>query len=108
VFLAPVLARAKREGRATYGLFAEDYINAFAAKWLAERKVPTEALGSADIQSLADLGNSYQVIDQMRIIPISRMTLIYMIVQIIWPIAPLILTIYSAREVMSRLVKLVF
>ena len=54
------LARAKQSGLRDYGTLAERYVREFDAKWLRGDAPPDEPLvGSADIQSLADLGNSF-------------------------------------------------
>ena len=46
-----------------YGSLAIDYTRLFQARWIARRE-RDDVLGSADIQSLADLGNGYDVVDQ--------------------------------------------
>ena len=67
------LAQAKRTGRREYGTLAERYVRAFDTKWLRGGAPPDEPfVGSADIQSLADLGNSYEVVRGMRIAPVTR------------------------------------
>ena len=56
---APQLARTKRMGTIRYGTLAERYVRAFDTKWLDGGAAADEQLvGSADIQSLADLSNS--------------------------------------------------
>ncbi len=57
------LARVKRTGLGEYGGLAQRYVREFDAKWLRGGADAAEPLmGSADIQSLADLSNSFQVI----------------------------------------------
>ena len=60
-------------GLREYGVLAQRYVREFEAltKWLPRRRSPPDEplLGSADIQSLADLGNSYSVINDMRLMP---------------------------------------
>ena len=64
------LPQAKRTGLREYGTLAERYVREFDAKWLRGGAPADEPLvGSADIQSLADLGNSYEVVRTMRIAP---------------------------------------
>src|SRR5450631_2691950 len=63
----PQLARAKRKGLAEYGLLASRYVEGFDEKWVVgHAEDGNELLGTADIQSLADLGNSYAVVREMR------------------------------------------
>ena len=58
VFVAP-LAAAKRAALRDYGHLARRYVDEFDDKWLLGWAPKDEPLvGSADIQSLADLGNS--------------------------------------------------
>jgi hypothetical protein len=72
VFIPRLLA-AKQRGALEYGELATSYAQAFDAKWLRGANPSNEPLlGTADVQSLADLGNSYEVIRQMKVVPISR------------------------------------
>ena len=50
-----------------YGTLAQTYVREFDRKWLRGGAPPDEPfVGSADIQSLADLGNSFEVVKDMR------------------------------------------
>ena len=55
------LWRCRFAGKILYADLATDYTRLFHARWIEERQ-RGELLGSADIQSLADLGNSYEVV----------------------------------------------
>src|SRR5262245_56385321 len=59
LMFTPRLARAKRKGLAEYGLLAQRYVEGFDQKWVREGEPSEELLGTGDLQSLADLGNSY-------------------------------------------------
>ncbi len=77
VFFVPNLERARRDGLRTYSLLIDHYNRAFHEKWAEGRTPPGEQLlGTADIQSLADLGNSYDRIKQMKVFPAGRRTLV--------------------------------
>jgi hypothetical protein len=66
----PKLAQAKRQGLADYGLLAQRYVASSEQKWvLGVRPTPEKLLGVSDIQSLADLGNSYSLVRDMRVVP---------------------------------------
>ena len=53
------LGRARRTGLGEYGVLAQRYVREFDTKWVRGGRDPHEPLmGSADIQSLADLANS--------------------------------------------------
>jgi hypothetical protein len=55
---------------ADFGTLASRYVGAFEDKWVRDGASTGEPLlGSADIQSLADLGNSYSVVQEMRLVP---------------------------------------
>ena len=68
VVFAAQLAQAKRTGSREYGTLAERYVREFDAKWLRGGAPANEQLvGSGDIQSLADLANSVEVVRTMRL-----------------------------------------
>jgi hypothetical protein len=70
---APQLAQAKRTGNREYGTLAQRYVREFDAKWLRGGAPADESLvGSGDIQSLADLGNSFEVVRTMRLAPVTK------------------------------------
>jgi hypothetical protein len=70
---SPQLLRAKRTGLREYGTLAERYVREFDVKWLRGGAPPDEPfVGSGDIQSLADLANSFDVVRTTRAIPITR------------------------------------
>jgi hypothetical protein len=67
-----------------------------------------ELLGAADIQSLADLGNSYAVIGEMRAVPFGLQDMTRLAATTAAPLVPLGLTIFSLEELVLRLIKIVF
>jgi hypothetical protein len=103
------LARAKRLGLGEYGVLAQRYVREFDAKWLRGGGDPGEPLvGSADIQSLADLNNSFDVIRTMRLVPFSKETVLQLGIITVVPVAPLLLTMISLEELLRRLLSAVF
>ena len=109
IVFGPQLARAKRVGLGEYGVFAQQYVRAFDAKWIRGQRDPNETLvGSADIQSLADLANSVEVIQTMRIVPFSKETVFQLGVITLAPLLPLTLTMISFEELLKRLLSAVF
>jgi hypothetical protein len=103
------LARVKRAGLIAYGALGQIYARDFRTKWLAGPTPADETLlGSGDIQSLADLGNSYAGAEQTRLAPLSLRGLVYFLVAFLAPIAPLALTMMSAEKLISQLAGLVF
>ncbi len=106
---APRLAEAKRTGLREYGTLAERYVREFDAKWLRGGAPTGEALvGSADIQSLADLGNSYEVVQSMRLVPVTRDTIIFIAAATLLPVVPLALTMMPLEELLKRLLGILF
>jgi len=105
----PGMARAKRKGLAEYGLLAQRYVESFEQKWvLRDPASSEELLGSSDIQSLADLGNSYAVVREMRAIPFGLEDITRLAAATAAPFLPLLLTIFSPEELIMRLIKIVF
>ena len=106
---APQLASAKRTGLREYGTLAERYVREFDAKWLRGGAPAEERLvGSGDIQSLADLGNSFEVVKTMQIAPITRDAVIRLLVATAAPLVPLALTMMSFEELVKKLVGILF
>jgi hypothetical protein len=101
----PKLNNARLAGLRTYGRLASDYVADFACKWGAGAVAQREPLlGSADIQSLADLDNSFSIVREMRLVPFGKDTIVRFIVVIALPLAPLALTMFSLEELLKRIV----
>jgi hypothetical protein len=106
---APQLAQAKRVGNREYGALAERYVREFDAKWLRGGAPGDEPLvGSGDIQSLADLANSFEVVRTMQIAPITRDSLIRLVAATLAPIVPLLLTMMPLEELLKKLFGILF
>jgi hypothetical protein len=110
IILGPLLAfslhlmRAKRSGLREYGMLASRYVGEFDLRWVRGGAGNNEQLlGSGDIQSLADLGNSFQVIREMRPVPFGRDTVVQLIVIVLIPVSPLILTMMPLEELIKKL-----
>ncbi len=106
---APKLAAAKRVGLAEYGGLAQRYVREFDRKWLRGGAPADEPLvGSGDIQSLADLGNSFELVKGMRLVPFSMQTILQLAVVTLAPVVPLTLTMISLDELLTRAIRMVF
>ena len=104
----PHLAEARRLGLREYGTLAQRYVREFDDKWLRGGAPAGELLvGSGDIQSLADLGNSFETVRQMRLVPFGRDTIVQLAVITLLPAAPLVLTMISFEELLKRLLQVV-
>jgi hypothetical protein len=115
VVLAPLLvfARALAEtacvGVLEYGALAQKYARDFDQRWLRSKAPAAEPLlGSADIQSLADMDSSFEVVQQMRWLPFSIRDVLQLAVIPLLPILPLTLTMFSLQELLAGLLKLIF
>jgi hypothetical protein len=111
--LAPILVfvgtlvKAKRLGLNQYGTLATTYTSLFHKKWIWDQVPDREPLlGTSDIQSLADLGNSYALVEDMRPIPLNPRVLLHLLIVSILPMLPLLLTIMPLKEVLKLLLKL--
>ena len=105
----PKLEAAKRAGLREYGTLAQRYVREFDGKWVRGSAPADEPLiGSADIQSLADLGNSYEVVKGMRWVPFSPQTVLQLAVTTLVPVVPLTLTMISLEQLLERLLKVIF
>jgi hypothetical protein len=104
------MARAKRQGLAEYGLLAQQYVTKFEKKWVlgVSDAPPENLLGVADIQSLADLGNSYSLVRDMRLVPFGLQDISRLVVATAVPLLPLMLTIFPPEELIFRIYKLLF
>ena len=110
LFLGPFLlfsaqlAQASRQGERDYGPLPARYAREFDEKWVHTGTPPREPiLGSPDIQSLADMGNAYTYVNQMRFLPITRQAVIQLAGATLAPIAPLALTMMPIGEVAKLL-----
>ena len=87
------------------GVLAERYVRAFDAKWLRGGAPAEEALvGSGDIQSLADLANSFEVMRTMRLAPVTKEGIFQLVAATLVPLVPLALTMMSLEELLNTAV----
>jgi hypothetical protein len=105
----PLLARTKRIGLAEYGELAQRYVREFEDKWLRGGAPAGEQLvGSGDIQSLADLGNSFEIVKNMKPVPFGRDTVFQLAVISLAPVAPLILTTIPLGQLVDKFFTVIF
>ena len=105
----PHLARARGQGLGDFGRLASRYVKAFDDKWVRGAVPADDALlGSGDIQSLADLGNSYAVVQEMRFAPFGFKDAATLAGTAAVPLLPLTLTIFSLEELVGHAIRVVF
>lgn len=87
-----------------YMAMAARYVRAFDRKWIRDENASGESqLGTADMQSLADLTSSVRVARDMRVVPVSRRLLIKLAACAILPMLPLLLLKFPISEIATRL-----
>jgi hypothetical protein len=100
------LIRTKRVGLHQYGSLATAYTGLFQKKWILRDNPQNEPLlGSADIQSLADLGNSFGFIEKMKPLPIDFRVLLQLVVASLLPLVPLLLLVMPLKDVLKLVFK---
>jgi hypothetical protein len=102
------LLKTKRHGLHDYGTLATSYTGSFQKKWIDGVPPAGEPLlGTGDIQSLADLGNSYSFVERMSALPVNPRTPLLLAVAALLPMLPLLLTVMPAKEVAKLLFKMI-
>lgn len=108
-FFAIRLGHARLTAKREFGTLSSHYVDDFHRKWIDRGVASGEGLlGTPDLQSLADLANSYKVVAEMRLLPVGKETFIRLIVLVGLPFLPLVLTKIPVEEVIQKLLKLVF
>lgn len=95
---APRLWACRVKGLGDYAIFASRYVGGFDRKWLAAPRDDKALLGTPDLQSLADLANSVNIVRNMRWAPVSRRLLIDLAAAALLPLLPLLLLAYPIAE----------
>jgi hypothetical protein len=107
LIFTPRIAQTKRRGFLEYGALAQRYVREFDVKWLRGGAPADEPLvGSGDIQSLADLANSFEVVRAMRLAPVAMQDILGLAIAALVPIAPLLLTVMPLEELLKLMVGL--
>ena len=103
VFL-PKLWGCRVKGLSDYMEFASNYVSGFDRKWLSSTTPLNEPLlGTADLQSLADLGNSVKAVRDMRVVPVTLRLLRDIVIVALLPMLPLLLLKYPIADLAKKL-----
>jgi hypothetical protein len=103
----PKIAQVKRKGLLEYGALAQRYVREFDFKWLRGGAPADEPLvGSGDLQSLADLANSFEVVRTMRMAPVVMQDIIRLAIATLIPIVPLLLTVMPLEDLLKMVLGL--
>jgi hypothetical protein len=101
----PKLVACRQKGLNEYMGLATRYVREFDGKWLRADSSKQELLGTADLQSLADLGTSVSVVSSMHTLPVSRRTLITFALSALLPMLPLLLFKYPLKDLLKQVLK---
>lgn len=103
---SPKLLRAKRAGLHEYGILSSLYVNAFDLKWV-HGEANDRLLGSPDIQSLADLGHSFQLVQDIKPFVFGKESVLYVAAFTLLPLLPLIFTMIPLQELVQKLLQII-
>lgn len=107
VVFAPRLVATRRKGLIEYGALALRYTTDFDRKWLRGGAPPDEPLlGSGDIQSLADLGGSFERIEGMRPVPFGLKDVTALAAASAAPMLPVAATVMPIEELVKTILKI--
>jgi hypothetical protein len=109
LMFTPALIRTRLDWLRDYSLLVTRYNRTFHEKWIMEKAIQDEPLlGSADIQSLADLGSSFEYLRGMKVVPFSVRAAIQLALVTCLPCLPLILLVVPINQILELLSKVVF
>jgi hypothetical protein len=105
--VTPKLLRLKKEGLFDYGSLGTAYAQGFDRKWINGKTAdPGELLGSSDIQSLADLRSSFDLVQGMKTVLIDKKVLIGLTIPVLIPMIPVLLIATPADKLIRDVLKL--
>ncbi|HEX7835981.1 MAG TPA: hypothetical protein VF469_00895 [Kofleriaceae bacterium] len=105
VLFMGMLYRARQREIARYNALALDYVRAFHRKWIEERSDAVELLGTADLQSLNDLGGAFASLEDARLVPFGPRLIVSVLVAAVIPMLPLVATVMPLDELLRRIGK---
>lgn len=113
LFLGPLFIFAWKlwvcrvKGADEYMTFASYYVNDFDRKWLRTDNRAEPLLGTSDLQSLADLANSVNIVRNMRTVPFGPRLLVSLAFAAFVPLLPLLLFRYPLADLSEKVVRMV-
>jgi len=102
---SPVLKALKRKGLSHYGALASRHNLAFESKWVGGAAGdPAEGpLGSPDVSSLADLAAGYELVKNMRTLPVTKASIVPLVLAALAPLAAVALTQAPFKQILGEL-----
>jgi hypothetical protein len=105
---APALLAAERKGTAEYAALATVVTRTFDTRWLrGATRAPGEMLDVSEVSAMCDLDATLGIVRQMRYVPITRESMIWIAVAVLAPVAPLLLTVMPAEELLKKLLGMI-
>ena len=105
---APALNILRQDGLLRYGTLASRYTLLFDQKWVERAEATGEGiLGTEDIQSLGSLGDSYDMISRMKLLPVELRDFIALVLPMAIPVLPLLLTVVPLSVIIKTLLHLI-
>ena len=112
LFIGPLVLFTRRlwdcrvNGLDKYMAMASRYVQAFERKWIRDAEPTGDSqLGTSDLQSLADLTNSMNVVRGIRMVPGGPRLALWLAGSVIGPMLPLVLLKYPVDQVVKVLLK---
>lgn len=101
------LTQARFEARKRYSQLVLDHNRAFRRKWVDGVRPKEESpLGNQDMSSLVDLGSSYNVVEEMNIVPFRRPHVLKLALITLLPMVPLALLTVPLKALVGILQRL--
>lgn len=106
ISFAPVLVALKRQGLSRYGALVSQHNLAFEAKWIDGKggdrgDADDGPLGSPDVSSLADIAASYELVQSMQTVPVTKASIFPLVTAALVPLAGVALTQVPFREIID-------
>ena len=101
----PVLLKLKKQGLSRYGALVSRHHLAFEAKWIngdgASGEAAADPLGSPDASSLADLSTGYQIIQEMRPVPVTKQSIVPLVLAALLPFVAVAATQAPFKQILG-------
>jgi hypothetical protein len=106
-FFSRLLKNLRLSSELKYGMLAHRYVRGFEDRWLQHGDAPPtdELLGTGDIQSLADLGASYERVQELRPFPVRTSRLVAIVAAAAVGFLPAITAQIPLQEIVKAVLK---
>jgi hypothetical protein len=105
-FFIPRLTALRRRGILEYGILGQMHSTDFHQKWVHQRTGhEAEFLTAPESSTLADFGQSYEKLEQLKPFAINRGTLITLAIAVVVPLLPAILAVVPLATVLKTLLE---